>query len=225
MKKQMTPQMLKQIKSFWKWFEHNEMQILDAFTTHTKHDEVFNQLNRKLSYVSKRIGLILVGRKSNSEKVKLIITAHGYKKLFPKVNGLINNAPKSIHSDFQAFIKPNEDIEMFKQGIDNPYIFQDFEIKTSELYFKPLEFNTFQKKMKIVVYLKNYKYHFDNNFIDEAVYIIIQDLIGEENFKKTISLVQLAQLPENPKNLVHLYELQEYIDLLNKLDRRVKIEI
>ncbi len=225
MKKQMTPQMLKQIKSFWKWFEQNEVQILEAFTTLTKHDEVFNQLNRKLSYVSKRIGFILVGRKSNSEKVKLIITAHGYRKLYPKVNALINNAPKSIHWDFQAFIQPNKDIEMFKQGIDNPYIFQDFEIKTSELYFKPLEFNTFQKKMKIVVYLKNYKYHFDNDAIDEAVYIIIQDLIGEENFKKTISLVQLAQLPENPLNLVHLYELQEYIDFLNKINRRVKIEI
>ena len=66
MKKQMTPQMLKQIKSFWKWFEQNEIQILEAFTTLTKHDAVFNQLNRKLSYVSKRIGLILVGRKSNS---------------------------------------------------------------------------------------------------------------------------------------------------------------
>jgi hypothetical protein len=225
MKKQMTPQMLKQIKSFWKWFEQNEVQILEAFTTLTKHDEVFNQLNRKLSYVSKRIGLILVGRKSNSEKVKLIITAHGYRKLYPKVNALINNVPKSIHWDFQAFIQPNKDIEMFKQGIDNPYIFQDFEIKTSELYFKPLEFNTFQKKMKIVVYLKNYKYHFDNDAVDEAVYIIIQDLIGEENFKRTIDLVQLAQLPENPQNLVHLYELQEYIDFLNKINRRVKIEI
>jgi hypothetical protein len=225
MKKQMSPQMLKQIKSFWKWFEQNEMQILEAFTTQMKHDEVFNQLNRKLSYVSKRIGFIFVGRKSNAEKVKLIITAHGYKKLFPKVNALIKNAPKSIHWNFQAFIKPNEDIEMFKQGIDNPYIFQDFELKTSELYFKPLEFNTFKKKMKIVVYLKNYKYHFDNDSINEAVYIMIQDLIGEENFKRSIDLVQLAQLPENPLNLIHLYELQEYIDFLNKINRRVKIEI
>ncbi len=225
MKKTMTPQMLRQIKSFWKWFGQNEIQIVEAFTVNSKHDEVFNHLNRKISYVSKRIGFILVGRKSNDEKVKMIITAHGYRKLYPKVNALIDNAPKSIHWDFQAFIKPHEDIEIFKQGLDNPYIFQDFELKTSELYFKPLEFNTFQKKMKIVVYLKNYKYHFDNNAIDEAIYIIIQDLVGEENFKKTISLVQLAQLPENPQFLIHLYELQEYIDLLNNLNRRVKIEI
>jgi hypothetical protein len=225
MKKEITPQMLKQIKSFWKWFVQNETQVLEAFTQNSQHDDVFNQLNRKHSYVSKRIGFILVGRKSNSEKVKLIITAHGYKKLFPKVNGLIKNAPKLTNWEFQAFTKPAKDIEIFKQGRDVPYIFHDFELKTSELYFKPLEFNTFKKNMKIVVYLKNYKYHFDNESIDEAVYIIIQDLIGEENFKKTIDLVQLAQLPDNPKNLIHLYELQEYIDFLYKINRRVKIEI
>jgi hypothetical protein len=225
MKKQMSPQMLKQIKSFWKWFEQNETQILEAFTVNTKHDEVFNQLNRKLSYVSKRIGFILVGRKSKSEKVKLIITAHGYNKLFPKVNALIKNAPKSINWEFQAFIQPNRNIEIFKQGIDNPYIFQDFELKTSELYFKPLEFNTFKKTMKIVVYLKNYKYHYDNELLEEAVQIIIQDLVGEVDFKRKISMVKLSQLPEKPKNLINLYQLKGYIDFLNKLDRRVKIEI
>jgi hypothetical protein len=225
MKKQITPVMLRQIKSFWNWFEANEKQIMEAFTQNIEHDETFKMLNKKLSYVSKRIGFILIGCKSKTQKIKLIITAHGYKKLFPKVNGLIKNAPKLNDWAFEAFIQPKTDLEVFKQGMDKPYIFQDFELKTSELYFKPLEFNTFQKKMKIVVYLKKYKYHFDNYAIDEAVYIMIQDLIGEENFKKTIDLVQLAQLPDNPKNLVHLYELQEYIDFLNKINRRVKIEI
>jgi hypothetical protein len=224
MKKQITPVMLRQIKSFWNWFEANEMQILEAFTQNIEHDETFKMLNKKLNYVSKRIGFILIGSKSKTAKIKLIITAHGYKKLFPKVNGLIKNAPKLNNWEFEAFIQPKTDLEVFKQGMDKPYIFHDFELKTSELYFKPLEFNTFKKNMKIVVYLKNYKYHFDNESIDEAVYIIIQDLIGEENFKKTIDLVQLAQLPDNPKNLVHLYELQEYIDFLYKINRRVKIE-
>ncbi|MFC6876908.1 hypothetical protein ACFQZF_10385 [Flavobacterium myungsuense] len=225
MKKQITPQNLKQIKSFWKWFEQNETQILEAFLNHTNHYEVFNHLNRKLNYVSKRIGFILIGHKSNTERIKLIMTAHGYKKLFPKVNALINNAPKSNSFNFQAFIQPETDLEKFKKGFDKPYIFRDFELKTSELYFLPLEFNTYQKKMKIVVYMKNFKYHFDNDFIDEAIQIIIQDLIGEVEYKKTISLVQLAQLPQNPKNLIHLYELQEYIDFLNKINSRVKIEI
>jgi hypothetical protein len=125
--------MLKKIISFWKSFEQNETQILEAFTVKTKHHEVFNQLNRKLSYVTKRIGFILVGRKSKSEKVKLIITTHGYNKLFLKVNAMIKNAPKTLNWEFQAFIQPIRNIEIFKQGIDNPYIFQEFELKTSEL--------------------------------------------------------------------------------------------
>jgi hypothetical protein len=225
MNKQITPVMLHRIKSFWKWFSQNETQIQEAFFTNAKHDQVFSQLTHKLGYVSKRVGYMLGGKRSESEKIKMIITAHGYRKLFPKVKALISNAPKLENWEFQALIQPNTDLERYKQGIDNPYVFQDFELKTSELYFKPLEFNTYRKKMKIMVYMKNYKYHFDNNMIDEAVYIIIQDLIGEENYKKTIDLVQLAQLPENTKNLIHLYELQEYIDFLNKINRRVKIEI
>lgn len=225
MNKQITPVMLRRIKSFWKWFHQNETQIQEAFFTNAKHDKVFKQLDNKLGYVSKRIGYLLSGKKSQSGTIKMTITAHGYRKLFPKVKALISNAPKLENWEFQAFIQPNTNLERLKQGMDNPYVFQDFELKTSELYFTPLEFNTYRKKMKIMVYMKNYKYHFDNNMIDEAVYIIIQDLIGEENYKKTIDLVQLAQLPENPKNLIHLYELQEYIDFLNKINRRIKIEI
>lgn len=225
MNKQITPVMHRRIKSFWKWFHQNETQIQEAFFTNAKHDKVFKQLDHKLGYVSKRISYMLSGKKSQPGKIKMIITAHGYRKLFPKVKALISNAPKSENWEFQAFIQPKTDLEAFKQGIDNPYVFQDFELKTSELYFKPLEFNTYQKKMKIMVYMKNYKYHFDNETIDEAVFIIIQELVGEENLKKSISLVQLAQLPENPKNLIHLYELQEYIDFLNKINHRVKIEI
>lgn len=225
MNKQITPVMLRRIKSFWKWFFQNETQIQEAFFTNAKHDKVFKQLDHKLGYVSKRIGYLLSGKKSQSSTIKMIITAHGYRKLFPKVKALISNAPKLENWEFQALIQPSTDLEKFKQGMDNPYVFQDFELKTSELYFIPLEFNTYRKKMKIMVYMKKYKYHFDNNMIDEAVYIIIQDLIGEENYKKSIDLVQLAQLPENPESLIHLYELQAYIDFLNKINRRVKIEI
>lgn len=225
MNKQITPVMLRRIKLFWIWFFQNETQIQEAFFTNVKHDKVFKQLDYKLGYVSKRIGYIVSGKNSQSGKIKIIITAHGYSKLFPKVKALISHAPLSENWEFKALIQSNTNLAAFKQGIDDPYIFQDFELKTSELYFTPLEFNTYRKKMKIMVYMKNYKYHFDNNMIDEAVYIIIQDLVGEENYKKSIDLVQLAQLPENPKNLIHLYELQEYIDFLNKINRRIKIEI
>lgn len=223
MKKHITPQMQKQIKSFWNWFILNEKQITEAFCNNTKHDEVLHDLNRKLGYISKRIGFIIIGRKTKT--IKLIITAHGYKKLFPKVKGLIKNAPKIQNWEFQALIQPQTDLEKFKQGTDKPFIFRDFELKTSDLYFTPLEFNTFKKNMKIVVYIKNHIFHFNNEALAEAIQLIIQDLVGEVNFKKSIALVQLAQLPENPKNLIQLYELQEYIDFLNKLNRKIKVDL
>lgn len=223
MKKNLTPEMIKQIKSFWRWFEQNEIKIADGFLNHTLTNNVMENLNRKLGYVSKRIGIVIIGNKN--KKIKLIMTAHGYSKLFPKVKGLISNAPKLNNWEFQAFLQPETDLEKYKNGIDKPFIFNEFEIKTSELYFSPLEFNTFKKNMKIVVYLRNYKCLINNENLDEAIQIIIQNLIGEVSFKKSISFVQLAQLPENPRNLIQLYELNEYIDFLNKINRKVKIEI
>jgi hypothetical protein len=175
--------------------------------------------------VSKRIGYSLIESKKNPVKAKIIFTAEGYRKLFPKINALVDNAPKLQNWEFQSLIQPNTDLELFKQGLDNPYKFPDFEIKISDLYFKPLELNTVQKKMSILVFLKNYKYHYDNDFLKEAVQIIIQDLVGEVDFKRSISMVKLSQLPEKPKNLINLYQLKEYIDFLNKLNRRIKVDI
>lgn len=70
------------------------------------------------------------------------------------------------------------------------------------------------------MYLNNYRFHFDNSFLQEAVYIMIEDLVGEMAVKKHISFVQLAQLNSNPKNLIRLYELQEYIDNINQMTKR-----
>ena len=225
MKKTMSPQMLKQIKTFWNWFERNEAIIFTAVSDRVKYDEVFDGLSKKLDYVSKRIGYILIETKKKPVKAKLIFTANGYRKLFPKINALVDNAPKLQNWEFQSLIQPKTDLEKFKQGLDNPYKFPDFELKISDIYFKPLLMDTFKKNMTILVFLKNYKYHYDNEFLEEAVQIIIQDLVGEVDFKRTISMVKLSQLPEKPKNLINLYQLKGYIDFLNKLDRRVKIEI
>ena len=221
----MSPQMLKQIKSFWNWFEKNESTIFAAFTDRVNYDEVFDGLSKKLNYVSKRIAYILIETKKNPVKAKIIFTAEGYRKLFPKINALVDNAPKLLNWEFQSLIQPHTDLEKFKQGLDNPYKFADFEIKISDVYFKPLEINTVQKKMSILVFLENYRYHYDNDFLIEAVQIIIQDLVGEVDFKRTISMIKLTQLPEKPKNLINLYQLKEYIDFLNNLNRRIKVEI
>jgi hypothetical protein len=211
--------MIKKINNFWRWFADNSEAIKRAFLLRDNAAEVFFHFDRNLGYISKRIDYIIKCKTDSSGDLKIIFTAHGYRKLVPKVIALTDNCPP-IHNWFvQAFIQPSQKIEEFRQGLDEPFIFPDFELKTSEMKFAPLDYDITLKKLKIVVFIKNYKYHFENDFLPEAIFIILEELVGEIAYRKNIKLVQLAQLPEKNDNLIHLYELQEYIDYLNNINR------
>jgi hypothetical protein len=215
-----TPTTHKKITSFWRWFLNHEIEILKAILYQENYNQVFEDLNKKLNTISNQIGFLIKGTDNPNQKLKIIFTAHGNKKLIPKVEAITQNAPSFLNWEVQSFIKPTEDIEQFKQGLDDAYIFPDFELKTSEVYFSILDYNIEKKKLNLIVYLKNYRFHFDNSFLQEAVYIMLEDLVGEMAVKKHISFVQLAQLSENPKNLIRLYELEEYIEKLTFMNKR-----
>lgn len=213
----LTPTTHKKITSFWRWFLNHESDLLKALLYQENYNDIFTNLNKKLNTISTQIGYVIKDTDKSNQKLKIIFTAHGNKKLMPKVEAITQNAPSFISWEVQSFIKPTEDIEKFKQGLDDAYIFPDFELKTSEAYFSILDYSIEKKKLNIIVYLKNYRFHFDNSFLEEAVYIMIEDLVGEMAVKKHISFVQLAQLSDNPKKLIELYELQGYLDKINSI--------
>ena len=103
-------------------------------------------------------------------------------------------------------------------------MFQDFEIKASDLYFTIQDYNFEKKSIKIIIYYNNYRFHFDNHFLEEAIFIILEEFVGEIALKKHITFVQLVQLPDYPKNLIHLIELHEYIEKLSLINRKKNIE-
>jgi len=103
-------------------------------------------------------------------------------------------------------------------GLDEPYVFQEITIKTSEIKFLPLAYDEKTKKLNIIVYLKNYNIHCDTKTWNQAIYIIMQDLLGEKSLYQNINFVQLACLPTNTEELIELYDLQFYIDTINKND-------
>lgn len=220
MKTQITPTTHKNISSFWRWFLNHEIEILKALLYQENYNDIFSKLGKKLNTISTKIGYVIKDTDNPNQKLKIIFTVHGNKKLMPKVEAIVQNAPTFLHWEIQNFIKPAEDIEQFKQGLDHAYIFPDFELKTSEAYFSILDYNTDKKKLNLIVYLKNYRFHFDNTFLQEAVYIMLEDLVGEMEVKKHISFVQLAQLSSNSKDLIRLYELNRYIEYLNLLIKR-----
>lgn len=159
---------------------------------------------------------MIVFPKKENHKTELIITANGNPKYFNQVIELINNAPVLKHWKFTAFIQPTTNIDEIIKGLDEPYIFQEITIKTSEIKFLPLNYNNKIKKLDIIIYLKNYKIHCNTTILQQAIYIILQDLLGEKALYQNINFVQLANLPNNRKDLIELYELQYYIDEINK---------
>lgn len=215
----LTPTTIKKINSFWKWFLNNEIEIIKALLYYQNYTDIITKMNRKLNTISKKIGYIIKATTEEKEKIKIIFTAHGNSKLFDKVTALEKAAPDFHNWTIQSFIKATKEIEKLKKELNDAYIFHDFELKTSELYFSVIDYNLQKKKLNIIIFMKNYTFHCENDFLEEAVCIVLQEFISEVALYKHINFVQMGQTPNNTHNLVHLYELQEYIDKLNEINR------
>lgn len=207
---------MKSINTFWNWFQDNNQNIKNVFNETPKNQKhIFFWLSKHLHYYCKEIDFIIIFPKKPTDKSELIITANGDPTYFKQVMDLVDNAPKLRTWKFTAFIQLKENIEKIIEGLDNPYIFPEITIKTSEIKFLPLGYDEESKKIDITVYLKNYNIHCDTKTWEQALYIIMQDLLGEKALYQNINFVQLAQMPDKEEELIELYDLQFFIDDLN----------
>ncbi len=81
------------------------------------------------------------------------------------------------------------------------------------MYFIPLENPNKPTDLGIKVLLKNYIVHKDNPRLREAVYIHIEQLIGEKSFANDIALIEIGQCEGDDENQIELYNLKSYIDI------------
>lgn len=208
---------MRKINIFWNWFQDNNQTIKNLINeTSINQKQICYWLNKQLGYYSKALDFMIVFPKKENHKTEIIITANGNPEYFNQVIELINNAPILKHWKFTAFIQPTANIDEIIMGLDEPYIFQEITIKTSEIKFLPLNYDDKIKKLDIIIYLKNYKIHCNTKILQQAIYIILQDLLGEKSVYQNINFVQLAHLPSKTNELIELYELQYYIDEVNK---------
>jgi hypothetical protein len=207
---------MKTTTSFWSYFTTNQKTIANL---QNEPDSTFKKINtqleRRLKNYCHHIDYLLFFPKKPREKPQIVITANGNPLYFSYVENLVKAAPKIKNWEIKAFLQPKTEIEKMKQGLDEPYVFCDVVLKSSELKFALLDPNDQKKKLDIVVYLKDYTIYCDNQILLEAVFMILYDLLGEKSMVENINFVQLGQMPSNENNLVKLYELQSYIDLIN----------
>ena len=208
---------MKKINTFWNWFQDNNQTIKNLINETPKSQKhIAFWLNKHLNYYSRDIDFMIVFPKNIFGKVELIITANGNPEYFNQVIDLVDNAPQLKNWKFTAFIQPTERIDKIIDGFDEPYIFHEITLKASELKFLTLEYYEETQKFDIMIFLKNYHLYCHAKTLEQTIFIIMQDILGENSLFQNINFVQLAQMPENNEELIHLYDLQFYIDETNK---------
>ncbi len=213
---------MKQITTFWNYFQKNEQEIVNALLLCIKTEEVLNQITKKLDNVSRRIGYVIKPPREFNDKFLIIFTGNGYRKLFSKINALEGQAPELKHFTAQAFIKPLEDTTRYKNGTDEPCNCGNYEIKISELQIALLDYNIATKQIKMNLYLPDYNElkHFED--LKHNIDWMVMQIIGEIAFRKHIKFIQLKQMPLEPIGLLSLFELPDFIDYLYKINSRKK---
>jgi len=213
---------MKQITAFWNYFQKNEKEIINALLLGINTDQVYSLLNQKLCNVSKRIGYEIVFSSDNSGKHTIIFTAYGYRKLFPKLIALENQAPTLQYFISQAFIKPLKDISKYRNGEDAPVICENYEIKISELQIALLDYNITTKQIKINLSLPHYNDIKQYEDLKSSINWIVMLIVGEIAYRKHIKETQLNQLPMDDGGLLNLIDLPDFIDYLCKINSRKK---
>ena len=222
-KKVVSPSAVLKIGAFWKWFNKNRIEIENAIQ-YRENTEVLNNLNRKITQISKCLGFVLKGPKKDEKQFfTFIFTVGGQLKRVSWAYTFENCAPSIPNWKIQALIQASEDLVVIKSGNDNPIKYVDFELKISDMYFNMVDYDIHKKTISIMVYLQNYKYHYDNKYLEEKVHIALEELLGEIAFKNSISNIELAQIPDEIDDLIPLYELSEYIILIKNSNRKLKI--
>ncbi len=207
---------MKTTTTFWSYFNTNQKIIANLQNkSDSTYKTINTQLDRRLKNYCYHLDYLLFFPKRKTEKPQIVITANGNPLYFSYVENLVKAAPKLKNWDIKAFVQPSSKIEKMKQGLDEPYIFCDLVLKSSELKFAPLNPDEKKQKLDIIIYLKDYTIYCDNQILLEAVFMILYDLLGEKSMVEDLNFIQLGQMPDDSNNVVHLYELHEYIGKIN----------
>lgn len=207
---------MKQITSFWNWFQDNEVAIKNAIASGINAREVFNHLNRNYHYISKGISYIIITTSNHHDKYTIIFTAAGCKKLFPIIIALEDQAPNLSYFTPQAFIKPIINKTTYPQGKDKTFDFNPYKIKISQLYMALVDYNITTKQIKINLFIQNYhKIKYYDGFEANMKYLVMV-IIGEIAYEEHIKHIELFELPTSTKGLISLIELPSCINYLFK---------
>lgn len=191
-------------QQFWTWFKENEAkfyfldQVEDPATKEELLDELLFHLHEYCDELYFEVGGL------PDEKQDLIITAQGKPDFFPQVDSLVNAAPELEHWNIIAF-KP--------AVVGSTVEYNGIKLQSDSMYFDPLENNKAPNKIGIRVFLEDYD-DSRNEAFRYAVYLILDNILGEKSFALDIQYVDIASIPS-------IAEREKFIEL-NRLPRYIE---
>lgn len=216
---------MKQITTFWNYFKKNEQEIINALFLGINGDEIYSQFKKKCNNISKRMGFEITKPANNRDKYRIVFTAYGYRKLFPKILALETQSPPLEYFTVQAFIQSFENTEEYKNGSDKPIICENYEIKISEIQIALADYSIETKRLKINLYLPHFNEIKQYDDLKLNIDWIVMQVIGEMALFKNIQQINLYQMPLEPVGLLPLIELPEFIAYLYQINSRKKTRI
>ena len=184
-------------KQFWEWFIVNKTRLYEQ---KEQQEKIFDELTEQLHMVDPNLMFELSPIDSDGIR-EFTVSADGIKQYFPIVKSLVSKAP---HIDKWK-------INAFRQRIpgDDITIKYDDSVKVS---YDNIYFRYAHDSGKIALEL-NVEHLIDSPNFKNAVYILLDGLIGEYDMETQISSIDFVLLDTNKiPNLSPLVDLRGVVD-------------
>lgn len=186
-------------EKFWKWFEKNQKTYYSEIENPEIREKIFNELSKNLKKINEELVFEFSPIHENNIR-EFTISAEGIEDLFPIVEKLIEKASKLKNWKFNAFRQriPGDEFKIQ---------YGDLKIGYSDIYYRSKDDNG---KLGIELNIKNFD---GKGQTQNAIYILLDGLIGEYDVTTKIGWIEWVKLNENEKeNLKPIIELRNEID-------------
>lgn len=183
-------------KDFWDYFEKQSNRIYEFEKENDKQrllDEIQSKIELVNSSLTYSIGPLKDGKR------EFIISADGIQSAFPAVKELVEDAVKDDRFRIIAF-RPRTDLTEVRIG--------NITLKYDQVYFKWERGS--KDKLDVSIYIKGYKEI--NNDIESAVFVLLDNSIGEYDVETKIGGIHINLYTNNSKDTLPFSQFRSTVD-------------
>jgi len=185
-------------EEFWDWFLKNEAALYYGTDDELEREKIFDGLSKRIKSIDDNLVFAFTPVKEGQLK-EFVISADGIKESFPQVINLVKSAPTHPNWKFLSFRQPNT-------GDDLSLAMGDFEIGYNDIYYRYAEQDS---KLHLELNIRDFE---DSEFQQNAIYILLDSLIGEFDVVMEIDSIDWVILDEN--NIDNFYPFVELRKLI-----------